>query len=122
MPCRALLIESNPPTTAVLISPARIIVAAIPVAVMLARHTSFSVVAGTVLGRPPRTPAWRAGFWPLPPWTTLPRKTWSGTAPGARFKAPATAAPPISTASRSRRDPPNFPTGVLAVETSTGIF
>jgi len=62
MPCRALLIESNPPTTAVLISPARIIVAAIPVAVMLARHTSFSVVAGTVLGRPPRTPAWRAGF------------------------------------------------------------
>jgi hypothetical protein len=50
-------------------------VAASVEAVIEARQTSLRVLAGTVVGRPPRTPATRPGFWSLPACTTLPRKT-----------------------------------------------
>ena len=39
------------------------------------RHTLLMVVAGTDMGIPPLTAAWRAVIWPWPAWSTWPMKT-----------------------------------------------
>ena len=39
------------------------------------RHTLLTVVAGTVIGMPALTAAWRAVIWPVPAPSTWPMKT-----------------------------------------------
>jgi hypothetical protein len=39
------------------------------------RHTLLMVVAGTVIGMPAFTAAWRAVIWPWPAWSTWPMNT-----------------------------------------------
>ena len=39
------------------------------------RHTLLTVVAGTVMGIPAFTAAWRAVIWPAPAWSTWPMNT-----------------------------------------------
>ncbi len=34
------------------------------------RHTLLMVFAGTFMGMPPATAAWRAVIWPAPAWST----------------------------------------------------
>ena len=70
--CGARVIESKPPTSTVVASSARIIAAATPTALMLARQTSLSVIPGTVRSTPPCSAARRPGFCPLAACRTLP--------------------------------------------------
>ena len=70
--CGAPVIESKPPTSTHSASAARIIAAARPTELMLARQTSLSVIPGTSRATPPRSAARRPGFWPLAAWSTLP--------------------------------------------------
>ncbi len=39
------------------------------------RQTLLTVSAGTVIGMPAATAAWRAGIWPAPAWSTWPMIT-----------------------------------------------
>ena len=39
------------------------------------RQTLLTVVAGTVIGMPALTAAWRAVIWPAPAWITWPMNT-----------------------------------------------
>ena len=64
--CGALVIDSCPPATTISNSPARISWSASAIASSPDRHTLLMVSAGTVIGMPALTAAWRAGIWPAP--------------------------------------------------------
>src|SRR5215468_2887466 len=84
-------------------------------------QTLFTVSAATVSGRPPRSAACRAGFWPSPALTTLPMMH-SSTACGstlARRTASPTASAPSWVAVNDFSAPRNLPVGVRTAETMT---
>ena len=73
--CGALVIDSWPPATTISNSPARMSWSARAMASMPERHTLLIVSAGTVIGMPALTAAWRAGIWPAPAVRTWPMIT-----------------------------------------------
>ena len=64
--CGACVIDSWPPATTISNSPARISWSASAMASIPERHTLLMVSAGTSIGMPPATAAWRAGICPAP--------------------------------------------------------
>ena len=83
--CGALVIDSMPPATTMSNSPARISWSASAMASRPDRQTLLIVSAGTVIGMPALTAAWRAGIWPAPACSTWPMitySTWSGAHAG----------------------------------------
>src|SRR6266536_1597910 len=111
-----------PPATTSPARPSSTYCAAVAMALVPDRQTLLTVRAGTVIGTPARTAAWRAVIWPCPAWSTWPMTTCSA-APGeipARSQALAMARPPSSTAVSGDRTPPNRPTGVRAPAQMTG--
>src|SRR5262249_39264228 len=85
-------------------------------------QTLLTVIAATRWGSPPRSPAWRAGFWPRPACTTLPMmisSTCWGSIP-ARRTASATTLAPSSVADKGARPPWNFPMGLRTALKMTG--
>src|SRR6266581_1782601 len=110
----ARLIDSMPPARRTSAEPARIMSDANMTVWRLEPHTLFTVTAPTRSGRPPKSAACRAGFWPRPAAITLPMRTSSmsaGTSPD-RFTASATTVLPSLTASTFRNARPYLPTGV----------
>src|SRR5258706_4089365 len=71
--CGALVIDSMPPETTIVAWPEEISSAAIIVAFMPEPHILLMVVAGVALSRPAPSAACRAGAWPCPAWSTLPK-------------------------------------------------
>ena len=67
--------DSCPPATTISNSPARMSWSARAMASMPDRHTLLIVSAGTVIGMPALTAAWRAGIWPAPAVRTCPMMT-----------------------------------------------
>ena len=103
--CGALVIDSMPPATTTSNSPARISWSASAIASRPDRQTLLMVSAGTVIGMPALTAAWRAGIWPAPACSTWPMitySTWSGATP-ARSSAALMATPPRSAPEKSLR-------------------
>src|SRR3989440_8854229 len=85
----ARLIDSMPPASRTSADPARIMSDANMTVWSPDPHTLFTVTAPTRSGRPPKSAACRAGFWPRPAAITLPMSTSSmsaGTRPD-RFTA-----------------------------------
>jgi hypothetical protein len=70
-----LVIDSMPPATMISNSPARISWSASAMASRPDRHTLLTVSAGTVIGMPALTAAWRAVIWPAPACSTWPMIT-----------------------------------------------
>jgi hypothetical protein len=58
--------DSMPPATTKAASPRRMSRSAMPIAVSPDRHTLLMVVAGTVMGIPALTAAWRLVICPVP--------------------------------------------------------
>src|SRR5437870_10196112 len=82
------------------------------------------VIAATSGRRPPRSAAWRAGFWPKPAETTFPSitsSTCSGARP-ARSTAAFTTIAPSCVALIVFKAPWNFPIGVRTALMMTGSF
>ena len=71
----ALVIDSWPPATTTSNSPARMSWSASAMASMPDRHTLLIDRAGTSIGMPALTAAWRAGIWPSPAVSTWPMMT-----------------------------------------------
>src|SRR5262245_60966652 len=116
-----LLIDSMPPATATSMSPTRIAWSAIITALSPDPHTLLIVSAATRSGRPPLSAACRAGLWPRPAETTLPRmhsSTISGSMP-ARRTASRTTIAPSSGAVNPFSTPRNLPVGVRTALTIT---
>ncbi len=117
--------DSKPPATIARASPARIAWLASITALRPDPHTLFTVTAGTVAGTPPRIAACRAGAWPRPAETTLPRIT-SSTASGSipeRSTAARTTTAPSSVAESGLSAPRYRPMGVRAPPSSrTGVL
>ncbi len=96
-----------PPATAISISSSRMPCAARATAFSPEPQTLLMVMAATRGFSPPRSAAWRAGFWPNPACTTLPiitSSTVSGWMP-ARCTASATTRAPSSVAENDERAP-----------------
>ena len=70
-----MVIDSWPPATTMSNSPARISWSASAMASMPERQTLLMVSAGTFIGMPALTAAWRAGIWPAPACSTWPMIT-----------------------------------------------
>src|SRR6266436_9423638 len=89
------------------------------------RHTLLMVIAGTVIGMPAATAAWRAGICPAPAWRTWPMMTYWTSPPlmPERSSAALITTPPRSVAARSLSEPSRRPMGVLAppVITASGM-
>jgi hypothetical protein len=84
-------------------------------------HTLLMVMAPAETGRPALITHWRAGAWPMPAESTLPRitrSTSSGFAP-ARTMASLTAIAPRSEAENDENAPWNIPIGVRAAPAMT---
>ena len=64
-----------PPATTTSHSPRLISWSADAIALSPERHTLLTVRAGTLIGMPPLTAAWRAVIWPAPAWITWPMIT-----------------------------------------------
>src|SRR6476659_8295999 len=112
-----------PPATMTSASPALIACAASMTALSPEPHTLLTVTALTVAGMPDLSNACRAGAWPTPPWMTLPMMT-SWTSPAGtpdRSNAAVMATAPSSGAESGASEPRNFPIGVLAAATMTGV-
>src|SRR5512133_2864179 len=75
-------------------------------------QTLLMVRAETLEGRPPRRAAWRAGAWPTPALTTLPKIASVGTAPGTAASRAFTTWAARSGAARGASAPWNFPMGL----------
>src|SRR3954451_12021133 len=117
----AFVIDSIPPVTTTSTSPARIIESAISTARIDDAHTLLIVSAGTSIGSPAATAAWRAGACPAPPWSTWPMITYC-TSPGstpARSRPARIATAPSCGASYAFSPPPSFPNGVRTAPTIT---
>ncbi len=118
-----MVIDSIPPATTTSNSPARISWSASAIASMPDRQTLLTVIAGTVIGMPALTAAWRAVIWPVPACSTWPMITYSteSAAMPARSMAAEIATPPRSTAENPDNDPSIFPIGVRAPATMTAM-
>src|SRR4051794_37847390 len=117
----AFVIDSIPPVTTTSTSPARIIESAISTARMEEAQTLLIVSAGTSIGSPAATAAWRAGACPDPPWSTWPMITYC-TSPGstpARSRPARIASAPRCGASYAFSPPPSLPNGVRTALTIT---
>ena len=113
-----------PPATTMSNSPARISWSASAIASRPDRQTLFTVSAGTLIGTPAPTAAWRAVIWPPPACSTWPMITywtWSGAIP-ARSRAALMATVPSCVADRSLRLPSRRPIGVRAPLTITEVM
>ena len=109
---------SIPPATTRSTSPQRTPCAASITAFKPEPHTLLIVSAATVGGSPARSAACRAGAWPTPAESTLPRMTSSmsaGSTP-ARATASRTAIAPSSVTGNDESDPRNLPIGVRHAE------
>src|ERR1700674_5565286 len=71
--CGALVIDSMPPATTIVAWPEESSSEAIIAAFMPEPHILLTVVAGVLLSRPAPSAAWRAGAWPWPAPSTLPK-------------------------------------------------
>src|ERR1700682_6312077 len=71
--CGALVIDSMPPATTIVALPEDSSSAAIMAAFMPEPHILLTVVAGVLLSSPGPRAAWRAGAWPWPAPSTLPK-------------------------------------------------
>ncbi len=121
--CGAFDIDSMPPATTTVRSPALMACAASMMALSPEPHTLLMVTEGTESGIPPHSAAARAGFCPRPACRTLPRMT-SSTCSGlrpARWTASLTTIAPSWVAVRLDRAPWNFPTGVRHPATMTAV-
>ena len=81
------------------------------------------VSAGTSIGMPPATAAWRAGICPAPAVSTCPMITYStcsGATP-ARSSAALIATPPSCAPEKPLSDPNSRPMGVRAPATITDV-
>src|SRR6476469_8374015 len=87
------------------------------------RHTLLILRAGTDIGMPAATAAWRAGIWPAPAVRTWPMITYSTADAGtpAFSSAPEMAIAPMSLPEKSLSEPINLPTGVRAPATITDV-
>src|SRR5258708_3939141 len=86
----ALVMDSMPPATTMVACPEESSSAAIIVAFMPEPHILLTVVAGVALSRPAPNAAWRAGAWPWPAPSTLPKirsSTSSGFTPACSMAA-----------------------------------
>ena len=115
---------SMPPATNRSPSPARMACAASIIAFIPEPQTLFIVVQGIDAGTPAPSAACRAGAWPRPAETTLPKKTSSMCSAGApaRDSASPMACEPSSVALLLASVPMNFPIGVLTAETMNAWF
>ena len=113
--------DSWPPATTTSTSPARSIRPPEITASRPDRQTLFTVMAGTVIGRPAATAVCFAGFCPAPAWTTWPMRTYSTSASAIpdRSRAAETAAAPSSGAVFEARLPSSRPWAVRAAPTMT---
>src|SRR3546814_4845014 len=109
----AWVIDSLPPATTMSASPAWIIWSARWIVLTPERHTLLMVVAGTVMGMPALTAAWREAIWPAPAWSTWPMNTYSTCSAErpARSSAALMARPPSSAAEKPARAPDHLPLG-----------
>src|SRR5258707_10086779 len=113
--------HSIPPATAISDSPRVTAWAARATALRPEPQALLMVMAATRGAQPPLRAACRAGFWPRPAWTTLPRMASSiclASRP-ARRMASATILPPSSGADKLARPPWNLPMGVRTAERMT---
>ena len=121
--CGALVMDSWPPATTTSNSPARISWSASAIASRPERHTLLIVSAGTFIGMPALTAAWRAGICPAPACSTWPMITyctWSPPMP-ARSSAALMAKPPSSAPEKVFSEPSSRPSGVRAPATITEV-
>src|SRR5690606_17396420 len=119
----ALVMDSWPPATTTSNSPARTSWSASAMASSPERHTLLMVSAGTFIGMPAMTAAWRAGICPAPAWSTWPMITywtWSPPIP-ARSRAALIAKPPRSAPEKDFSEPSSRPMGVRAPATMTDV-
>ncbi len=116
-------IDSIPPATTISLSPSVTACAASATAFKPEPQTLLIVIAATRGSHSPFSAAWRAGFWPSPAWTTLPRIASSicFVSMPARRAASAITLPPSSGAEKLDRPPWNLPTGVRTAERITGV-
>src|SRR5690554_4746926 len=112
-----------PPATMTCASPARIAWAASMTACRPEPHTRLTAIAPTVSGTPPLSAACRAGAWPRPAETTLPRITSSMSEASMRLRSSAAriAIAPSSGALRPESPPRKRPIGVRAAPTITAV-
>src|SRR5512133_1473036 len=75
-------------------------------------QTLLMVSAETLAGRPPRNAACRAGAWPTPARTTLPKMASVGAAPGTAASTALITWAARSGAARAARPPWNLPMGL----------
>src|SRR5437762_5367228 len=115
--------DSMPPATTISDSPVCTACAASATAFNPEPQTLLMVMAATRGSQPPFSAACRAGFWPSPACTTLPRIASSICFASmlARRAASATTLPPSSGAENPARPPWNFPTGVRTADKMTGF-
>src|SRR6187455_272579 len=106
--------DSRPPATLTVTSPARIWSAAIMMAFMPEPHILLMVVVGTPTGMPAPSAAWRAGAWPRPAGNTQPMMTSCTSLPltPAAASAPLMAAVPSCGAVTGASTPWKAPMGV----------
>ncbi|SCD63399.1 hypothetical protein GA0115246_1039619 [Streptomyces sp. SolWspMP-sol7th] len=121
--CGALVMDSWPPATTMSNSPARMSWSARAIASSPERHTLLTVSAGTLIGMPAFTAAWRAGICPAPAWSTWPMITyWTCSPPiPARSSAALIAKPPRSAPEKDLSEPRRRPIGVRAPATITDV-
>src|SRR5215472_11069460 len=115
--------DSMPPATTISDSPRATACAASPTALRPEPQTLLMAIAETRESRPPRSAAWRAGFWPSPAWTSLPMmasSTCLGSRP-ARLTDSVTTLAPNSGAERGESPPINLPIGVRTALRMTGV-
>ena len=118
-----MVMDSWPPATTTSNSPARISWSASAMASRPERQTLLMVSAGTLIGMPALTAAWRAGICPAPAWSTWPMITyctWSPPMP-ARSRAALIAKPPRSAPEKDFSEPSSRPMGVRAPATITEV-
>src|SRR5207248_4182536 len=114
-------IDSIPPVTITSCSPARIIASAISTARRDEAQTLLIVSAGTWIGSPAPTAAWRAGAWPAPACSTWPMITYSTSCGSSPIfsSAERITIEPSPVACCLARPPPSLPNGVRSAATMT---
>src|SRR5512141_1426360 len=119
--CGALVIDSMPPATTTVASPARISSAPIMAAFMAEPHILLTVVQGVALSRPAPSAAWRAGACPCPAERTQPmmRSSTSFAPTPACSSAALMATAPSCEAARELNLPCMAPMGVRLAPTMT---
>jgi hypothetical protein len=104
--------DSMPPAITTSWSPRRTALAASWMAFRPLPQTLLMVRAEMLEGRPPRRAAWRAGAWPTPALTTLPKMASVGAAPGTAATRAFTTWAARSGAASGAKAPWNRPMGL----------